>query len=282
MSRLAALIDASAYSKSVLDHTAWIATKSENTVEVLHVLGRRESGDRPMDLSGAITLGARTQLLEELAKLDGERAKLAQTHGRLLLEEAKLALEAQGVANVTTRLRLGDIVDTIEDTEADLLIIGKRGESADFAKLHLGSNMERIARSAKTPVFVANRAFRPIEKVLVAFDGGPHALKAIDHISRSPTFAGLKLHLITASTNQASAQAGLEKAQALLAAAGHTPTIEVVPGEPATVIADAVGKGGFDLLVMGAYGHSRIRNLFIGSTTSEMVRSCKVPIILFR
>ncbi|MEO0915336.1 MAG: universal stress protein, partial [Pseudomonadota bacterium] len=163
MSHLAALIDASTYSKSVLDHTSWIATKSENTVEVLHVLGRRETSDRPTNLSGNITLGARTALLEELAKLDGERAKLAQSHGRLLLEEAKQALEAQGVENVTTRLRLGDILDTITDTEADLLILGKRGEAADFAKLHLGSNLERIVRSAKTPVFVCSRAFQPIK-----------------------------------------------------------------------------------------------------------------------
>ncbi|MEO0913851.1 MAG: universal stress protein, partial [Pseudomonadota bacterium] len=79
-----------------------------------------------------------------------------------------------------------------------------------------------------------------------------------------------------------SAQAGLEKARATLSAAGHEATIEVVPGEPTAVITDAVEEGGYDLLVMGAYGHSRIRNLFIGSTTSEMMRSCKIPICLFR
>jgi len=33
---------------------------------------------------------------------------------------------------------------------------------------------------------------------------------------------------------------------------------------------------------MGAYGHSRIRSLIIGSTTTEMIRSCKVPVALFR
>jgi len=33
---------------------------------------------------------------------------------------------------------------------------------------------------------------------------------------------------------------------------------------------------------MGAYGHSRIRNLVIGSTTTEMLRSCTVPVMLFR
>jgi nucleotide-binding universal stress UspA family protein len=33
---------------------------------------------------------------------------------------------------------------------------------------------------------------------------------------------------------------------------------------------------------MGAYGHSRIRQMIIGSTTAEMVRSCKVPVLMIR
>ncbi len=282
MSKLAALIDASVYAESVLAHAAWVATRSDSAVEVLHVLGRRETTATPVDLSGNIALGARSALLAELAKLDGERAKLAQQHGRLLLEEAKTSLEELGVKGVTTRLRLGDIVDTVTESDADLLILGKRGEAADFAKLHLGSNLERIVRSAKTPVFVAARAFKPIEKVLIAYDGGPSAMKAVDHISRSPTFADLSLHLLSASTQEATAMRDLEKAQASLAAAGHEATIAVTPGQPDTVIKEAVENDGYDLLVMGAYGHSRIRNLFIGSTTSEMMRSCKIPLILFR
>ncbi|WP_420851733.1 universal stress protein [Qingshengfaniella alkalisoli] len=34
-----------------------------------------------------------------------------------------------------------------------------------------------------------------------------------------------------------------------------------------------VSEEGFDLLVMGAYGHSRIRSLIIGSTTTAMIQS---------
>ena len=47
-------------------------------------------------------------------------------------------------------------------------------------------------------------------------------------------------------------------------------------------IAREVETDHYDLLVMGAFGHSRIRNLIIGSTTTEMMRSCKIPILLFR
>jgi len=36
------------------------------------------------------------------------------------------------------------------------------------------------------------------------------------------------------------------------------------------------------MLVMGAYGHSRIRQFILGSTTSEMVRICEIPVLMFQ
>ena len=71
-------------------------------------------------------------------------------------------------------------------------------------------------------------------------------------------------------------------AVAALREAGFTAESKVIPGQPDTVIAESIEADGFDLLVMGAYGHSRIRNLIIGSTTTQMIAACKVPIMLFR
>jgi len=56
----------------------------------------------------------------------------------------------------------------------------------------------------------------------------------------------------------------------------------VVTGQPEKVLGDLTEAEGIDLLVMGAYGHSRVRSLIIGSTTSEMIRTCRVPIVLMR
>ena len=55
-----------------------------------------------------------------------------------------------------------------------------------------------------------------------------------------------------------------------------------VRGEPETALPQIIADEEFDLLVMGAYGHSRIRSLMIGSTTTQMIRSCKVPVVLYR
>lgn len=43
-----------------------------------------------------------------------------------------------------------------------------------------------------------------------------------------------------------------------------------------------MAEAAVDLLVMGAYGHSRIRNLIVGSTTTAMLRSCQIPVLLLR
>ncbi len=125
MAKILALVDGSIYSQSVCDHAAWIARRTGAAVEILHVIGRRETASAPADLSGNITLGARTALLEELTALDEQRGKLAQKRGRAILEDAKARLEADGVSEVTTKLRIGDIVETVGGVR------GRRGRRGD-------------------------------------------------------------------------------------------------------------------------------------------------------
>jgi len=284
MTKLIALIDGSVYSESVCDHAAWLATRMKASVEVLHVLGRRAASNT-QNLSGNIGLGARTALLEELAESDAQNAKLAHKRGRAILEDANKRLTAAGVSDVSTALRNADIVETVQqyETDADLIVIGKRGEAADFAKLHLGSNIERVVRSSHRPILVTSRAFKPIEKVLIAFDGGPSVTKAIDHIAaRGDDFAGLDFRLLSVGTEAVDIRRKLDAATEKLRAAGYKADAQSVEGEPDKVIGKQADDGEADLLVMGAYGHSRIRTLIIGSTTTEMIRSCKIPVMLFR
>lgn len=281
--KIVALVDGSIYSASVCEHAAWISQRTGAPVELIHVLGRREAPEK-QDLSGAITLGARSALLQELADLDAQRAKLVSHRGRAILEDARAIIAQAGVTDITTRLRHGDIVEAVAEVERDarVIVIGKRGEAADFARGHLGSNLERIVRACHKPVFVAARAFKPIARVLVAYDGGTSAMKAVDHIARSPLFQGLQIHVATVGNATSDARKGLEDASALLRAAGIDAETSVVPGQPETALGKLVDEVGFEMLVMGAYGHSRIRSLIIGSTTTAMMQSCKVPVVLIR
>ena len=281
--KIIAFVDGSIYSASVCEHAAWAASRTGWAVEILHVLGRRE-GAAKTDLSGSIALGARTALLQELAELDAQRAKLVSHRGRAILEDARAIVDRAGVTEITTRLRQGDIVDTLAEQEAgaEMVLIGKRGEAADFAKGHLGSNLERIVRASHRPILVASRAFRPVSRVLVAYDGGPSAMRAVDHIARSALYQGLSVTVATVGSASETVRKGLDDARAMLAAAGLEATTKILAGQPETALGELVEKAPYDLLVMGAYGHSRIRSLMVGSTTTAMLRSCKVPVVLVR
>lgn len=283
-SRIITLIDDSAYAQSACDHAAWVSQKTGFGIDLLHVIDHRPGRSGPMNLSGNLTLGARTELLEKLTRHDEEGARLAREAGRVIVDAAKARLEAAGATDVNIRLRNGDLLEAVHDVEdeARLLILGKRGSHADFAKLHLGSNLERVVRAAHRPVLVASRDFRQPQRALIAFDTGPSVAKAVDHIAKGKLCTGMTLDLVHVGENSVAMRGALDMAAATLTSAGHTVETRIIDGEPEAVFTQIVKDGGADMLVMGAYGHSRLRNLVIGSTTTEMIRSCLVPVLLFR
>jgi nucleotide-binding universal stress UspA family protein len=280
--RILALVDGFIYSESVCHHAAWAASRLKVGVDLLHVLGRREAPTG--DLSGTLRLGARTALLEELAEIDAQRARLAQAKGRAILEDAKGIMEKDGISPVTERLRQGDLLEAVAVLEPEIraIVIGKRGEAADFAAGHAGSNLERVVRSVHVPVLVASRSFRPISKVLVAFDASASARRAIERMSGNPVFQGLSVTMVHAGEPSGTLTAQMEEARARLERTGLQVVTEVVPGEPEAALKIKIEAEGFDLLVMGAYGHSRIRSLIIGSTTTAMIQACRIPVLLYR
>lgn len=281
MSKILAFIDGSVYAESVCRLSAWSASQLALPVEVAHVLGRRMSGS--FDLSGSLEVDQRTALLDEYARLDEQHARLAQAKGRALLDTAKTIVAAEGV-RAETRLRHGDLLEALADLEKDaaMVVIGKRGEAADFAKLHLGSNLERVVRSSTRPVLVAARKYAPFDRFLIAFDGGKSANRAVDYVASSGLLKGLKATMLSVGADTAENRSRLDAPVRRLREAGFDIEGLLLSGDPDEIIGGHVEIHGIGLLVMGAYGHSRIRSLVIGSTTEAMVRRCKVPVLMFR
>ena len=284
MIKLIAFVDGSSYSKSVCDHAAWIAGKTDACIDLVHVLGRPGENSAPTDFSGSIGLGARTTLLDELAELDGKMARLSHKRGRAILEDAKDIMLNAGVSQVTTMLRNDGIVETVQgfEKDADLIVIGKRGERSESDEEHLGSNFERVVRSSHKPIMVASRSFKPIKRFLIAFDGGASAMKAVNYLAQNQAFNDLECRILSVTDLTTEAEQQLESAAASLRDAGYAVETKICPGQPEAVICETIRGDDIDLLLMGAYGHSRIRSLFIGSTTTQMIRSCKIPVLLFR
>lgn len=283
MTKILACIDASAYAASVCDLAAWASKRLDLPVELLHVVQRKDAVAERHDLSGAIGLGARTDLLEELTKLEEADARLQVERGRLLLATMAERLQADGARAVAPLHRHGGIVETILERESDarLIVIGKRGASHEFASDHIGSKIERVVRASTKPVLIASRAVAEPQSVVLAYDGSKAADRALERVANSPLFDGLPVHVVTVGPDDDKHHKLLDNAGAALAG-GRPVELTVVQGKPEDAIAEVVGKTPNALLVMGAYGHSPLRTLIVGSTTTTLIRTVHVPVLLVR
>ena len=199
MTKLLACIDASPYAESVCDYTAWTAKRISADVEVLHILDRREIDPVSRDYSGILGLGEQEAMLKEFADQEEHRHRLARQRGQLLVDAAVARLHQAGVANAASQQRNGTLVETVAvfAQNANMIVLGRRGESAEHGGNHIGSNLERIARAVHTPLLVVPSTFKPIERVLIAFDGGPTIRSTVDRIVATSFLRGLTCHLLS-------------------------------------------------------------------------------------
>lgn len=117
---------------------------------------------------------------------------------------------------------------------------------------------------------------------MVAFDGSATGHKTVQMLASSPLCEGLPIHIVMAGTDSEENQNELEKARATFASSGSLVHAEIRPGEVESVLHAYQAEHGIDLLVMGAYGHSRIRQFLVGSTTTTMLRTSTSPVLLLR
>ena len=285
MNKVYACIDGLVSTAAVIDCAAWSAQRLNAPLEFLHVLEHQPDRAALSDYSGAIGLGAQDALLLELSALDARRSKLAQDAARQLLAFARDRATALGVTQLDARMRHGELVDTLQEAEADarLFVLGEHYHATRPSRIHLDHHVERVIRSVKRPVLVATQErFEAPHRFVIAFDGSPTARKTVAMVAASPLLKGLPVLVALAGADNATTQQQLEWARQTLAAVGFEVTLAVVPGEPEQALPALVQSEGAGLLVMGAYGHSRIRQWIVGSTTTTLLRLSEVPVLILR
>ncbi len=285
MTSILACVDGARYTASVCEHTAWAANRMNASVKILHVNDHHAAEGMDFDLSGSLGASEQETLLAEFTALDEERGRLAQKRGRLILAEARARVLNAGVESVVTRQRHGVFVDTVIEleAEADLVVLGKRGESAQSTiSPHLGGNLERVLRGSKKPVLVVSRAFQPIKRCLIAFDGGSSINRGIEYLSQISLLDDIECCLLMVGTDTTRNRQQLDAAAERLQQSGLSVETRIRPGDPDDVIASEAAANDIDLIIMGAFGHSRIRTLIIGSTTTATLRSSRIPVLMFR
>ena len=280
-----AAIDGSHFSENVCDYAAWASLAMDAPLVFVHVVDNHPQTTEDANLSGNLRFGARERLMKELSDLDEQRAKVNREQGKLMLDAARERAIADGVSEPEMRQRNGTLVETLVELEKDvrLLVLGKRGESAEKASGHLGSNLERLVREMHRPILMVPSAeFKKPQSVMMAFDGSKTARKGVEMLAKSPLFNGVTCHVVIVGADTAEHRSQLDWALTTLRDGDHEAEGAIRAGEVEATLHAYEKEKGIDMMIMGAYGHSRIRHMLIGSTTTEMLRNSHIPVLILR
>ncbi|MBD2114541.1 MULTISPECIES: universal stress protein [Cyanophyceae] len=287
MKRLLLCTDGSTYAQSSYRYGAWFAKQGGASIDVLYVSDSRDEViAETTDLSGSIGLGTSESLLKKLVEVEHEQAKRNHQQAKLILADAQQAIANHGVKSIQLLHKTGFLIDHLETLEAnaDLIVIGKQGESANSTLEHLGTNADRIVRSSTKPCLVTPQEFVPIERLLVAYDGSSTGKSMLTFLANIPGLHHLEIHLLMAARAESDITTTecIAEAVSLLHQAGIKPVITILPEEPEKSISQYAREQDISLLLIGAYSHRSILHTAIDSTTIQLLRSSQIPVLLFR
>ncbi len=270
--------DGSEYGKTAIDFGIYIAKKLQAQLIGLHVVDiGLMRGPVFSDISGSIGLPPYQEFLPVIeAGLD----RRAET----VLKAFRERCEAAGLHPETIKA-VGVIDETIieEGKKTDWILLAKRGENFHLAKGGiLGSTAELVVRNSGKPVMVTPKTYQNIESMVLAYDGSPPAHNALKLAVNLSEKAAWPLTIICITDNQAVTDRLHENIEAALEPLQIDCETIIIRGKDNREIIKFIQEGSVELLVMGAYGHNRLRQLLIGSTTSDVILKSRIPVLLTR
>ncbi len=164
----------------------------------------------------------------------------------------------------------------------NMISMGMAGEHAFWRDAFLGSNLESVVRQTHKPVLVTPEKYKKITKILVAYDASSFSTKALNAGADIAQQMQLPLTVITVSDDKKSGEDILSRATEILKGYDITHDNTLEGGDTVDAILGFCKKGSYDLLVIGAYGHSKIRELILGNTTVQIMSKVTCPVLLCR
>ena len=162
---------------------------------------------------------------------------------------------------------------------ADAIFLGRQGRSADAA---VGATTREVGRESVRPVFVACREAREVKRILVTYDGSAEAMRAlrvaceISDRGKAP----FQFLLLTVGDDPKTAAAIQDDAATFARAHGIEAERLVRSGQTSATILATVRERACDLVIAGSYHHTRLREMLLGSVTSDLLGTCEVPVLI--
>ncbi|MBW7899203.1 Universal stress protein family protein [Candidatus Brocadiaceae bacterium B188] len=227
-------------------------------------------------IGGMVPYGTFNQTIREMLESQADAA-LTLVEGKCNQAEVSFSQEIrEGVVS-------HEIVKSADD--CDLISMGKMGIHAEWRDVFLGTNVEFVVRQTHKPVLITPAEYKPFTRMLIAYDGSIFADKALKSGAEIAAVMKLPITVVYVADKKDAVLEPLSKAKTFLES--YHLAVDTVAKEGtdhAKAILELCNDEDekFDILVMGAYGHSKIQEMILGSTTVRVMRYTHCPILLCR
>jgi nucleotide-binding universal stress UspA family protein len=270
--------DGSDYSQTSLEYGIEFTKKLDAQLKGLCVLDIKIiQGPLFNDIPGFIDLSPYQEFTPLIESGLNERADSILHNFRERCEKAGVRPELKKVTGLIDE----SIIE--EGKKADLIILAQRGEHYPLTGVGLlGSTSEAVVRKAGKPVIVTPIQYKKIERVGLAYDESKPSEKALQLAIAFCMKTRWPLSVLHITDDTVSAEKIRRKIESFFSPYDIEHDLIVRKGKEEQEILRFIENGSVDLLFMGAYGHSRLRELILGSTTSYVIRKSSIPVLLVR
>lgn len=268
-------VDGSAYTETQLKYAIQLAKALDSVVRVLSVVDVRIfEWAVVMGNDGFVPIMPSTVYKEESRKILDEKADA-------VLEKCDAILTKEKVNHTIEKLT-GAPADLICEKAplVDILIIGARGEFEKWKKKLVGATADAVVRQWPKPVIVTPKKFNKIKRLLFSYDGSEKANRALQILGVLAAHLCAPVTVLTVHDHEQVRRKLLKEAGVYLEPYGITVEPVGVSGNPEKEIPQVAHDKKCDLILMGAFGHSRIREAILGSTTEQVIRNTSTPVLL--
>lgn len=268
-------IDGSVYTEAQVRYTVELARAFDARVSVLSILDVRIfEWAVVMGTDGFVPIIPSNVYKEE-------SKKILESKAAAVLEKCSEILTSENVEFDAEKIS-GSPSDIICEKAplVDLLVIGMRGEFAKWKKNLVGATLDAVMRQWSKSILVTSREFKSIGNILFAYDGSERSNKALQLVGLFATQLKAPVTVLSVHDKEIFRSKLLEEAQSYLKPYKAQVDLVGVSGNPEKEIIRVAGERHCDLMIMGAFGHSRIREAILGSTTEQVVRKADVPVLL--
>jgi nucleotide-binding universal stress UspA family protein len=270
-------IDTSEHSRNAQAYAFYIARRFDAALIGLHVVDIVSiEGSFFHDISGSLGL-------EPYLDFSSKMREVLTARGKTVLEEFAEAAAREKLP-VETLLDMGIVANQICERAkaADLVAIGHRGVNEKFSTGLLGSTAESVARKCPRPLFISPMRFREIRRPVLAYDGSERAARAMRQAAEFAAIFETPLTVITIARDLKLGERTLDEARSYLESYNPRADFRLIAGHAHEEIIKFLKEHNADLLFIGAYGHSRIIEMVLGSTTEYVLRNSPCPVFLMR